>query len=314
MEANNLLPFSPGARIEEVRERYERQNFAVAIDPLDHEQAFRADFKSAPLNASVGLGCGYSSPHVARRSSTMAINAGIDGVRFSQPFFYTSGPLSQAQFNPGDTLVAPMDVSFECLHPTAGSMQALWVRRDSLPALLNGPAQHVMGNTHLDLLFGYAASIQRQALAGILDPRLSAQTASHLVDLLALGLGAAGDLADQAHQRGERSARLAAMKAQVARCYQDPLLSVVHLAQQHHMSVRQVQRLFEEDGTTFTAVLQNLRLAHVHRALADPALEGMRIVTLAHDAGFSDLPSFNRLFKRRYGASPGQLRASWLGA
>ena len=90
MEANNLLPFSPGARIEEVRERYERQNFAVAIDPLDHEQAFRADFKSAPLNASVGLGCGYSSPHVARRSSTMAINAGIDGVhafhsRFSTP-------------------------------------------------------------------------------------------------------------------------------------------------------------------------------------------------------------------------------------
>jgi len=302
-----------GVHIEQVRERYESQNFAVDIDPLEGEQALQADFKSIPLNANIGLSGGYATPHVARRSPAMAARAGIDAVllaRFSQPFAYTSGSLVRAEFAPGDTLIAPMDAVFECLHPTAGVMQALWVRRDALPVLQHLPAKRIVGSVHFDLMFNYVGSIQRQAFAGMLDARVCAHIANHLTDLLALGLGTCGDMAHLARHRGERAARLAVLLAQMARSYRDPQLSVTHLARQHHMSVRQIQRIFEEDGTTFTACLQDLRLAHVKRALADPAQSGVRIVALAHDAGFSDLPSFNRLFKRRYGASPGQLRLS----
>lgn len=302
-------PTLPSTRIDQVRECYARQNMAVDIDPLGDARALRVDLKNTPLSASVGLGHGIATPHVARRSIDLAAREGIDAVliaRSSQPFAYTCGPLAQAVFVPGDTLVAPMDAAFECVHPSAGAMQTLWVQRTALPALLNGPALRVnKGSAHLDLLFGYAASIQRQ---GALDAALATQVASHLTDLLALALGARGDTAALAQLRGERAARLAALRAHVARSYRDPHLSVAHLAQQHHMSVRQVQRLFEEAGSTFTAGLQNHRLEHVRRALADPAQAGLLIATLAYDAGFSDLAAFNRLFKQRYGAAPGQVR------
>ena len=301
-------PISPSTRIEQVRECYARQRMAVDIAPLGDAHAFHVDLQSAPLSASIGLGAGTATAHVARRSPALAAREGIDAVllaRFSQPFAYTCGPLAQAAFLPGDTLVAPMDAAFECLHPTAGAMQTLWVQRAALPALLDGPAQRIGGSGHLDLLFGYAASIQRQ---GALDAALAVQAASHLTDLLALALGARGDTAQQARQRGERAARLAALRAHVAHSYRDPQLSVAHLAHQHHMSMRQVQRLFEETGSTFTACLQSHRLAHVRRALADPARAGLRIATLAYEAGFSDLAAFNRLFKQRYGAAPGQVR------
>ncbi len=318
MDARSLFPFSPpSARIEQVRECYARQGMAVDIDPLGDAGVFRVDLKSTPLSASIGLGSGNATPHMARRSPIMAAREGIDAVllaRSSRPFSYTSGSLAQAAFVPGDTLVAPMDVPFECIHPSAGAMQTLWVQRAALPALLNGPAQRIAGSAHLDLLFGYAASIQRQALVDALDPALAAQAARHLTDLLALAFGARGGRADLAHQRGERSARLAAMRAYVGLRYRDPQLSVAHLSQRHHMSVRQVQRLFEDVGTTFTACLQTYRLDHVRRALTDPAQTGMLIATLAYQAGFSDLAAFNRLFKQRYGATPGQVRESMVGS
>ena len=305
---DDARPTSPAARIEQVRACYARQNMAVDIAPLGDAQAFGVDLKSTPLSASVGLGAASATAHVARRSRALAAREGIDAVllaRFSQPFVYTSGPLAQAVFVPGDTLIAPMDAAFECVHPTAGAMQSVWVQRAALPALLDGPAQHVARRPHLDLLFGYAAAIQGQ---GCLDAALAGQAARHLTDLLALALGTRGDAAEQARQRGERAARLAALRADVARRYRDPQFSVADLARQHHLSVRQVQRLFEEAGGTFTACLQEQRLAHVRRALSEPAQAGLLIATLAYEAGFSDLAAFNRLFKKRYGAAPGQVR------
>lgn len=304
---------SPTSRIEQIRECHARQNMAVDIDPLGDARAFRFDLMSTPLSAVVGLSGGRATPHVARRSRALAARSGTDAVllaRFSKPFVYTSGPLAQAAFAPSDTLIAPMDAAFECVHPSAGAMQTLWVQRAALPALLNGPAQRIAGSAHLDLLFGYAASIRRQKELGTLNTRLASQAASHLTDLLALALGARGDIDDAALQRGERAARLAALRAHVARNYRDPQLSVAHLAQRHHMSVRQVQRLFEGAGSTFTACLQDYRLNHVRLALGDPAQASLLIATLAYEAGFSDLAAFNRLFKQRYGATPGQVRAS----
>lgn len=309
----DVRPPPSSARLEQVRECYARQNMAVDIDPLGDARTFQLDLKNASLSANVGLGGGRATPHVARRSRALAARAGMDAVllaRFSKPFVYTSGPLAQAAFAPSDTLIAPMDTAFECVHPGAGTMQTLWVRRAALPSLLNGPAQRIAGSAHLDLLFSYAASLQRQGELGALPPYLADQAASHLTDLLALALGARGDTADVARQRGEPAARLAALRTDVASDYRDPQLSVAHLARRHHMSVRQVQRLFESAGSTFTACLQAHRLNHVRLALGDPARAGQLIATLAYEAGFSDLAAFNRLFKLRFGATPGQVRAN----
>jgi AraC-like DNA-binding protein len=44
--------------------------------------------------------------------------------------------------------------------------------------------------------------------------------------------------------------------------------------------------------------------------LSDPRCAGRKISAVAFDAGFSDLSYFNRTFRRRYGASPSELRAA----
>lgn len=302
----DVLPAT--TRMEQIREGYARLDMAVDLEPLEDERAFRLDLTSTRLNAHTSLGGGVFSPYVSGRSRAMAARAGVDAVwitRFSQPYQYTCGPLVQADLAPGDTLLAPMDEAFECLYPTTGIVQTVWIHRAAVGGLLDRPASRLGANPKLDLLFSYAASIQRQE---VLDAPLAHLAATHLADLLTLALGARGDDADLAHQRGERAARLVALRAHVARSYRDPQLSVAHLARHHHMSVRQVQRLFEEDGTTFTHHVQAHRLDHVRRVLADPARAHLLIATVAYEAGFSDLTAFNRLFKQHFGVTPGELR------
>jgi AraC-like DNA-binding protein len=48
----------------------------------------------------------------------------------------------------------------------------------------------------------------------------------------------------------------------------------------------------------------------VHRKLIDLRFASQAISSLAFDAGFGDLSYFNRAFKRRYGATPSDVRRS----
>ena len=302
-------------RMEMLQDCYARQSLAVELEPLCQESAFRLDVSVFRLNDEAGVGSGLYSPMVARRSRAMAAAAGLDAVlvtRFSQAYRLTSGPLALVEFAPGDTLLAAMDEPFEYTYPRGGMVQTVWVHRKALRTLLprlDSRARHLgNGNPRLNLLFNYADAIWREAA---FDPPLANTTAAHLTDLLALSLGAQGDAADQARAGGERAARLVALRADVAREYRNPAFSVAHLAARHHMSVRQVQRSFEEGDTSFTACLQEYRLTHVRRLLADPRHAHQMIATLAYDAGFSDLAAFGRLFKRRFGATPTQVREGW---
>jgi AraC-like DNA-binding protein len=43
--------------------------------------------------------------------------------------------------------------------------------------------------------------------------------------------------------------------------------------------------------------------------LTDPLRNGEQITAIAYDAGFGDLSYFYRVFRRRYGATPSDIRA-----
>jgi AraC-like DNA-binding protein len=47
-----------------------------------------------------------------------------------------------------------------------------------------------------------------------------------------------------------------------------------------------------------------------HRLLSNPRFSELRIATIAFAVGFGDLSYFNRTFRRRFGATPSQLRSS----
>jgi AraC-like DNA-binding protein len=52
------------------------------------------------------------------------------------------------------------------------------------------------------------------------------------------------------------------------------------------------------------------RLCRVHRMLGDFRCAARTIGTLAFEAGFGDLSSFNHAFRRQYGATPSDVRAA----
>jgi AraC-like DNA-binding protein len=158
----------------------------------------------------------------------------------------------------------------------------------------------------LRLLAGYAAPlIDEIALA---TPEFRRTAVNHLHDLVALALGATHDAAGVARGRGLPAARLRLAKAYIIENSNRRDLSVGSVAAHLGLTPRNLQRLFESEGTTFSEFLLTQRLVRAHRMLTEPRLAQSAVGAIAYDAGFGDLSYFNRSFKRRYGATPRDVR------
>jgi AraC-like DNA-binding protein len=156
----------------------------------------------------------------------------------------------------------------------------------------------------LKLLAGYAAPLFNDiALA---TPEFRRTAVNHLHDLVALALGAArGALAAG---RAIPAARLRMAKSYIIENSGRRDLSVGAVAAHLGLTPRNLQRLFESDGTTFSEFLLAQRLSRAHRMLTEPRLAQNPVGSIAYDAGFGDLSYFNRSFKRRYGKTPRDVR------
>jgi AraC-like DNA-binding protein len=102
------------------------------------------------------------------------------------------------------------------------------------------------------------------------------------------------------------AARLSAAFNQIAKCFQDPELSVAAVAHSQGISRRYLQRLLETAETSFTARVNELRLQRAFALLSEPGTR--RIAEIALEAGVSDISHFNRLFRARFGDTPGGVR------
>ena len=130
--------------------------------------------------------------------------------------------------------------------------------------------------------------------------------AAHLTDLVALGLGARGDLALAARRGGLRAIRLKAVLMIMEKRFTEPDFSAQKLAAAAGLSERYVNELLYEAGASFTMRLTELRLRKAAELLTRGA-EG-RISDIAFDCGFNDLSYFNRCFRRRFGLTPSAAR------
>src|SRR5262249_27705127 len=117
-----------------------------------------------------------------------------------------------------------------------------------------------------------------------------------------------------AEGRGIAAARLRAIMSDICAHLGDGDLSVGEVAQRQRVSPRYVHKLFENEGFTFSSFLRDQRLVRAHRLLSDTRLADRTIGAIAFDAGFGYLSYFNRTFRRRYGAPPGEVRNSVLNA
>jgi AraC-like DNA-binding protein len=156
----------------------------------------------------------------------------------------------------------------------------------------------------LRLLAGYLETLF--SLPEIAEPALAGV---HVADMVASLLGARQEARETIEERGVKAARLKAVCEAIAQGAARADLDPAGVAGRLGMSVRYLHRLLEETGKTFSEHVLERRLERAHRLLRDPRLAGRKISDIALEAGFSDLSHFNRSVRRRFGATPSEVRA-----
>ncbi|MEY9933775.1 AraC family transcriptional activator of tynA and feaB [Catenulispora sp. GP43] len=157
----------------------------------------------------------------------------------------------------------------------------------------------------------------RHALLSLTHDGLSEDTAArlaaHACGILAIAL----DQRAEPHPRSTplRQDRLhAAALADIDEHLTDADLSASAVATRLGVSVRLLYAVFAGRRHSFAGEVRRRRLDHAWRDLQDPVHAHLCVIDVAVAAGFADVTSFHRAFRREYGRTPAQVRKSALGA
>ncbi|WAJ46790.1 helix-turn-helix domain-containing protein [Mycobacterium sp. Aquia_216] len=96
--------------------------------------------------------------------------------------------------------------------------------------------------------------------------------------------------------------------AYIERHLDDPGLDGTTIATAHHISIRQLQRMFEDDGHTVTEWIRNRRIEHCRKDLANAELATVPVSVIGARWGLVNAANFCRLFKAAHGRSPREYR------
>jgi len=163
------------------------------------------------------------------------------------------------------------------------------------------------GGLALRLLSGYLQELHSaRPQGGGRDTRIFGD---HLLDLVALALVPADDALHRVERPGVRAGRRAALLREIEARFGDAGLNAAGLASRLGITPRYVHLLLEETGMTLSEHVLGRRLDRASAMLLDPRDDGLRIVDIAYQAGFTDLSHFNRSFRRRFGDTPSGMRS-----
>jgi AraC-like DNA-binding protein len=135
-------------------------------------------------------------------------------------------------------------------------------------------------------------------------PAILAQAGWILMDMAVLAFGTDRDNGEIARLRGLRAVRLDAALRMIRAGYDHPGISPAEVADRIGISRRYLQKLLHETGTSFAERVQELRLAKAFALLTGQSAAAYKVSDAAYAAGFNDLSTFNRLFRRKYGLTP----------
>jgi AraC-like DNA-binding protein len=301
----------PTQRVAAWREGFGRKILKIEIEP-EPGIDFEADMT---LQSLPGLGIGAGSISATRNRLTAGLIDNDDLVFV----ILRAGSATALQRGKEETISDGQAIVTDngapaCFtgHRPARVTNLRFERKNLAPLLANADASALRpmakDNQALRLLTSYVRLVSAEAQQSSPDLRRIAVT--HIHDLAALALGAARDAAEVAKGRGVRVARLHAIKADIMANVASNLPSLDVLAARHGVSPRYIRSLFQSEETTFTDFVLNERLARARALLVGPRQTARSISAIAFAAGFDDLSYFNRCFRRRYGATPSDVRAA----
>lgn len=193
-------------------------------------------------------------------------------------------------------------------NPAATSHLLAQVPRSSLPS--RHPFEHLLARP-VPIRHGLGAAlvhILRELMDGQYPATVVSQLAQTALDLLvAIQLASAGGSAAMPSD-SRLHAKLVLVCAYIWENLADPSLTLARVARVHHISLRQLDRLFQRAGTTPAAWLRDQRLDRCRRDLVDPAHTGTPASAIGARWGYIDPATFNRAFSRAYGSPPGEYR------
>jgi AraC-like DNA-binding protein len=299
------------SRVESWREVLSRKLMLADVRPLD-ENPFHAEAYMRAL-PGVRFGWGTFSPSLHTRGREIVAHDNDDyffllnlGGRF-----VTAQRQQEVSLTAGEAALLSCSELGSFVRPETGKILALRLPGAAVDALVPDAMDRLARaipkeSESLRLLARYAHALDdSQSLATVELRRLAVR---HLYDLIALSLGTSQEAGEQANTRTLAAVRFASIRNYASANLGRADLSVGEVAQRHRISPRQVQRLFESTGMTFSEFLQRGRLARVYLTLTDPAAARRSIGEIVLACGFSDISHFNRAFRRRYGASPSEVR------
>lgn len=183
--------------------------------------------------------------------------------------------------------------------------------RDRLLGCVSNPAalraRTINGRTGVGRI---AAGFMQSLIEGAdVVPEPSCET---LIDQLCEWIGEAARGSIGANASGTQRARellVRSVHREIGRSLEDPDLSVPVLAARLGVSIRYLHKVCAAQGHSVAATIRETRLARCAQDLSNP-LEHRPIAAIAARWGFGDIPHFTRMFRRRFGCSPGQWRVA----
>ena len=300
----------PGARFDTWRQMLSRKLLEVSGDSLADEP-YRAN---ATLRILPGLRTGTGSFAASRFVRTKQIVAASDDdfvlvVNLKGKFSAVQRG-RELELDEGDAYLMACSEPGSFIRRTDGELSCVRVPARALssrvPGLYDRVAHRIPRQCEiLNLILAYVRTTDQLSL---IDSQLRNTAVAHVYDLVTLALNPTHENIRESEDAGLRSGRLSAIKAYVERNLGRHGLSVHDVAERHGLSPRQIQRLFETEGRTFSRFVLQKRLDLVHRALMDARQRHKNIGGIALEHGFGDLSAFTRAFRAHFGESPRDVR------
>jgi len=285
----------------------------LTLDIVEHgERPFRGAIELRRAGP-VELGSHFNTPVVFKRLPHLLRDGNDDLfvalVQSGNAYHTQRG--CDVELGPGDAIVCDNAYACEVYCATDLRFTSVIIRRSAMEKLL--PSTDRLAGATLDrddvarqLLFGY--------LGGTLDVESDGSGPAmqlygeHIIDLVALALGAEGDAREFVEQRSVGAVRRVAILREIETRATDPGLNADTIASGLGITSRYLRLPLEETGRSFSQHVLEKRLDRAAGLLRDPRRDGYKVSAIAFECGFSDLSYFNRAFRRRFGETPSDAR------
>lgn len=184
----------------------------------------------------------------------------------------------------------------------------LGVAGSDLDRLVGVPVRHGAGMGALVSGFLSALAADAEFHRSAIGDRL-ARSAVDLLAVLVMELLQAETGAETSGASKAGAEMLSRIRAFIEEHLTEPELSPESIARAHHISVRYLHKLFQDDGTTVGQWVRQRRLDSCRRELGRTSHRRTTVAAVAQRWGFSSPSHFSRTFRDAYGVSPREWQA-----